>query len=267
MRHIDTTKEKPPKAWLNKAKKLTEQLTAIDDINKKIAFIKKHQKVWKELEGFLKKLSHDKCWYSEAKDCASYWHVDHFRPKSEVKGLNGEKFEGYWWLAFEWRNYRLSGSAINTPKSSKFPVRTGTQRATNPANDINDEEPYLLDPTNTIDSGMLAFDEEGMPKSLCVEDGWNKERVDVSIEILNLKFDSLVQARKRVWFECNNKINEAVNLLGDINRDKSTTKNKKFGALIEDIKQMISETAPFSMAATACVESQGIPWLTRMVFQ
>lgn len=267
MRYIDVTNKKPSKAWLKKAKKLTEQLCAIDSIDGKIAFINKHQKTWKELEGFLKTISHGKCWYSEAKDCASYWHVDHFRPKAEIKDLSGQKFEGYWWLAFEWKNYRLSGSAINTPKSSKFPVRSGTDWAVVPEDDIDDEKPYLLDPTNTIDPGLLTFDEEGMPKPLCVEDGWNKERVEISIDILNLKYDSLVQARKKIWFECNNKINEAVNLLRDIDHDKSTTKKTRFRSLIEDIKQMISGKASFSMAATACVQTQGIPWLTRMVFQ
>jgi hypothetical protein len=265
MRHINTTNAKPPDAWLRKAEELTKQLCKIPNMHDKIAFINKNQKFWKKLEKFLKDKSHGKCWYSEAKDCASYLHIDHFRPKSEVKGLNGEEFDGYWWLAFDWKNYRLSGGAVNTPKSSKFPVRPGTQRATAPENDIDDEEPHLLDPIKLTDPALLTFDEEGMPKSL-YENGWHKERVDVSIDILNLKFDSLVQARKKVWFECNNKINEAINLLSDTNTNKSKTKNTKFGSLINDIKQMTSEEAPFSMVATACVQTQGIQWLTRMVF-
>lgn len=266
MRYIDTTIDTPPEAWLKKAKKFTDKLSAIDGIDNKIAFIKRHQRTWKELESFLKKLSHGKCWYSEAKDCASYWHVDHFRPKSEVKGLNGEKCEGYWWLAFDWKNYRLSGSAINSPKSSIFPVRPGTQRANSPANDINDEYPYLLDPTNAIDPGLLTFDEEGMPKPLCIENGWNKDRVDVSIQILNLRHDSLVQARKITWFECNKMVKEAENLMREIQHTNSITKKATLVLTITKIKEMISEKSPFSMVASACVQTQGIPWLTRMVF-
>lgn len=266
MRYIDATNKKPSKTWLKKAKKLTQQLCSIDSLDDKIAFIKKNQKTWKELEGFLRKLSHDKCWYSEAKDSASYWHVDHFRPKAEIKDLDGQKLEGYWWLAFDWTNYRLAGSAINTPKSSKFPVRHGTEWAVDPEDDIDDEEPYLLDPTKITDPGLLTFDEEGMPKPLCVKDGWNKERVEVSIGILNLKYDLLIQARKKVWFECDNKINEAVNLMKEIQQRSSTSKKTKLFSAIKKIREMISEKVPFSMAATACVQTQGIPWLTRMVF-
>lgn len=266
MRHIDITTKKPKPEWLKKAKSLTEDLQAIDSFDDKMAFIDKNQKLWGELKEFLKALSYGKCWYSEAKDTASYLHVDHFRPKAEIKDLDGEFYEGYWWLAFEWTNYRLAGGAVNTPKSSKFPVRSGTDWASSSDDDINDEEPYLLDPTNIADPGLLTFDEEGMPKPLDASNRWNKERVEVSIDILNLKYDDLVQARKQVWFECDKEINTAVNLMKDIQRQRSVTKRTKLNSAVKKIKEMVYERAPFSSIATACLETQGIPWLTRMVF-
>lgn len=266
MRHITVENKKPDKKWLEKAKELTDELLKIEDEDERIAFINNHQRTWKELKGFLKDLSHGKCWYSEAKDCASYWHVDHFRPKAEIKDLDGEVYEGYWWLAFEWTNYRLSGSAINTPKSSKFPVRPGIGWACSPDDDIDDEEPYLLDPISSTDPGLLTFEEQGLPLALDTQNNWNKERAEVTIDILNLKHESLVQARKQVWFECNNEINKAIHLMQDIQEKISVTKKTKLASAISRIKKMLSEKAPFSTVAVACVQSQGISWLNRMVF-
>ena len=65
----------------------------------------------------------EKCWYSEAADSVSPIHVDHYRPKSSVEDdASKEKSEGYWWLAFDWTNYRISGHVINSKKGNYFPL-------------------------------------------------------------------------------------------------------------------------------------------------
>ena len=68
---------------------------------------------------------HNKCWYTEAQDAVSSFHVDHFRPKTRALDLEGNACEGYWWLAFEWTNYRISGQLINVKKKDLFPIVEG----------------------------------------------------------------------------------------------------------------------------------------------
>ena len=80
-----------------------------------------------------------KCWYSEAPDAVSDWHVDHFRPKKRTLDEDKTEHEGYHWLAFDWRNYRIAGSYTNSPhrdgqgvtrgKWDYFPLANGSVRA------------------------------------------------------------------------------------------------------------------------------------------
>ncbi len=59
-------------------------------------------------------MSYGKCWYSEAKDAGANFDVDHFRPKAEAKRAeNLVDVEGYAWLAFDWKNFRLSAQNCN----------------------------------------------------------------------------------------------------------------------------------------------------------
>ena len=265
MRHIDIEGKSPDEDWLNRADALTNQLLSLKTATDRNKLIKDNQNIWRELEPWLRKLSHDKCWYSEAKDCASYWHVDHFRPKSEVKDLDGNIYEGYYWLAFKWQNYRLAGSALNVPKSTKFPVREGTTWAIDPNDDIEDESPYLLDPINPLDPGLLSFDEKGRAIAGDPENDWNSQRADVSIDILNLNYDRLKRARQRCWDECNRKINQALNLMGDLQKRPSASKKAKLKEKILELQKMVAYESQFSAVATTCVLSQGRDWLTKQV--
>ena len=49
--------------------------------------------------------------------------VEHFRPKLEVKELYKEQNrEGYWWLAFDYHNFRVCGNVGNRKKGGWFPL-------------------------------------------------------------------------------------------------------------------------------------------------
>ncbi len=56
----------------------------------------------------------NKCWYSEVHLEGADPNVDHFRPKGRVREVDAELKDtgtlndGYWWLAFEPRNFRLA---------------------------------------------------------------------------------------------------------------------------------------------------------------
>jgi len=78
-----------------------------------LKIIEQNSGLWRELQDWLCEKSYGKCWYTEARDSISYWHVDHYRPKAKIKDLNNVEYDGYWWLAFNWKNYRLAGSATN----------------------------------------------------------------------------------------------------------------------------------------------------------
>ncbi len=63
--------------------------------------------------------------------------MDHFRPKNAIKSADKKcesttinNTDSYWWLAFDWENYRLSGHLTNSNKNAYFPLRTRSQIAT-----------------------------------------------------------------------------------------------------------------------------------------
>ncbi len=268
MIHIDIDGKSPLLEWIEKAEALTQEIIRKHEEGDSVArdqLIEDNSNLWRKLEPWLRKLSSGKCWYSEAKDCAAYWHVDHFRPKKVVKDLDGNKSEGYWWLAFKWQNYRLAGSALNIPKSTKFPVRNGTTRAAGPLQDENDESPYLLDPVKEDDPGLLSFNEKGKvipgdPNGL-----WNRDRAKVTIDILNLNYDVLVRARQVCWEECDRRANHVRVLMGEIQSQNSVTKNTQIRDGIRELRKMVVKSSQFSAVAATCIISQGVDWLTSQV--
>lgn len=100
MIYIDLENNPPAPEWMEKANKLTQQLIAEPDFQKKKQIIDDNAKVWGEIKKHLLSLSHQKCWYSEAKEKYSYYHVEHFRPKKRAIDDKGQDKGGYWWLAF-----------------------------------------------------------------------------------------------------------------------------------------------------------------------
>ena len=121
---------------------------------------KSRQKIWRDLAPFLAKLhKQPKCWYSESLNTGSDKDVDHFRPKGRVD--EDSDHEGYWWLAFDWRNYRYSCQWCNQRRVDKrnsteggkwdhFPV-FGTFRAKKESDNFQMEDIYLLDPIDPDD--------------------------------------------------------------------------------------------------------------------
>lgn len=213
-----------PNGWLERAASLRLELE--DKTPEERTAIFKHHPIWQDLLVPLKRLSNNKCWYSEAQEVMSDMDVDHFRPKNEAIGFdgNGEKVlrEGYWWLAYDWRNYRLSSIYSNRLRKDKhteedisygkgafFPLRQGCIPATC-QDELDEEVFYLLDPINPSDSNLLFFNDEGkaMPSILEEDEPWNFQRAKVTIDIYHLNHTPLKDARKVVWNLCQRKINE-----------------------------------------------------------
>ena len=91
-----------------------QQLIAAPDKAARDALITANEAFWGRVRDWLLRLSHDKCWYSEARAVFSVLEVEHYRPKKRCKRrLGGAVGDGYWWLAFDWLNYRLCGKVGN----------------------------------------------------------------------------------------------------------------------------------------------------------
>lgn len=160
--------------------------------------------VWRAADEALRKASHDKCWYCEIKQDRSDKPVDHFRPKNSV--VEDETHPGYTWLAFDWRNFRLSCTFCNSKrrdleggtkggKHDHFPIIPPPAYARSAADPR--ENPKLLDPTNDTDTKLLTFLPNGFPHP-SNDVARTKDRVEASIELYHLKQISLVRKRKRL---------------------------------------------------------------------
>src|SRR5215472_15041330 len=113
MRYIDISElaRKLPNGWQERAGEVLNSVRALA-YDQRAAAINQHGDVWSNLKQPLQELSFNKCWYCESIEIRSDNAVDHYRPKSRV---NGEpQHHGYWWLAFDWKNYRFSCTFCNS---------------------------------------------------------------------------------------------------------------------------------------------------------
>jgi uncharacterized protein (TIGR02646 family) len=261
MIYVQTDSTEIPQDWIEDSNDLTNQLVEAADFESRVEIIDGNAQHWKDLKQILLNFSHSKCWYSEARDIASYYHVDHFRPKKKARGLDGEKREGYWWLSFEWSNYRIAGGACNTKKGDKFPVHDRGQVATSPEDNLEDEITYLLDPTDPDDPLLLSFNEDGMPVPAVDEEGWETERARVTIGLLNLRFDRLVEERRKVWKKCTFKIGRAQNIM---QKGPGIRRDADLENVFRDLRDMVSPEAELAGTARACLLKSGILWAQRI---
>ncbi|WP_413998136.1 hypothetical protein ACMDB5_10085 [Flavobacterium sp. W1B] len=274
MRTIDISnlEDLLPDSWKEHAKNLKDSLEGKNAMEKREIF--KDNPIWQELLVILKGLSNNKCWYSEAQEVMSDMDVDHFRPKNEAKQIDIDgktiKRNGYWWLAYDWKNYRLSSIYSNRLRKDKhtddnesfgkgsfFPLRNGCLPATC-VDELDDEVIYLLDPINPNDPDLLFFSEDGKAVPSVEKDSepWNYARAVVSIDIYHLNHTPLKDARLVVWNLCQRKINQ----IKQINQKEHRTAgdNARIEIIKAEIREMISKSAEFSAVALACIEKNKI---------
>lgn len=250
----------PSEEWLTRAKALTEQLEAAADRPARDKIIDDNAALWGEVKEWLMTFSDDNCWFSEAKDVYSHWHVEHFRPKKEAKDPDRD---GYWWRAFDYLNYRLCGSVGNAKKGSYFPLRPGSAAATCPTDNCDDEAPLLLDPTRADDVILLTFAETG--RAVAAESaGWLRERAERSIERYKLNdHPPLLRARSEVWNQCKVKIDEMETLLAKQQKSESPTRKERIRKLVSELKEMTRRRSQFSSAAHAFIDQDQRAWVKR----
>ena len=249
----------PPQDWLDEAEALTEQLKNAPDDKARVTLAFANRKLWrdKRLLNWLTELHHRKCWYSEAKESVSSYHVDHFRPKGKARQSDGADRGGYWWLTFDWKNYRLSGQLLNVKKRDFFPVQMpGIAQAANPIT-LDLEGHFLLDPLRE-EAWFVSF--ERKDNGECVAgpspglDAQDLDRVNITIEVLGLnRLEALKKNRAEVWDKCLARIQD-FKTAG--NEQVMHTREALRLVAAKALADMCSEEAEFSSVAQACVAKQ-----------
>jgi hypothetical protein len=266
MRYINFNGEVPSREWQDKAAAVTAMLDAAPNKAERDRIIDDHSAVWTELKPWLLKFSKGKCWFSEARDVFSHWEVEHYRPKKVSKDLNGaRRRDGYWWLAFDWHNFRICGNVGNRKKGGYFPLRAGTHQGTSANRNVDDEFPYLLDPTRPEDPLLLAFDENGDVKAQPDLDTWNSVRVEESIKRYKLRgHEALMEARRDIWAKCTREVNKCQVLMDEQAKIPTATKREEVRQQIEKLLEMVKFDSEFSSVAGDCLRTRNERWARRL---
>jgi len=257
MMYINRSGKTPPQVWLDRADVITNSLLAATSEGARNLIIDTNQNLWGELKDFLFDISFQKCWYSESRDTYSHPHVDHFRPKKAALGIDRTDKGGYWWLAFQWTNYRVCGGAGNVRKKDKFAVKSG--KAIDHTSNLEDEIIYLLDPTEEEDTLKLTFNSNGEAMAY-KRTGWDSERATYTIDTLNLNFKRLKEARKMLWITCSTLIAETQQLMDQNDINPSTYRRGQIKEKLTRLKEIANKQSEFSGTVKACLRSTGIEW-------
>jgi hypothetical protein len=236
--------------------------------------IKDKEGVWKDkrLTDKMRALSFNKCWYCETEETRSDTAVDHYRPKSAVKEC--PEHSGYWWLAFDWENYRYSCTYCNEKridqetkltggKGTSFPLVHPDARLFEPG-DLTVEEPMLLDPLIEGDVLLLSFDPDGGATSFYAEE---KEptmykRVKDSIFYYNLNKEELKERRQKLICKTiKDLVAEGDKYFSRIQLNDRSAR-EAFNDTLKKLRAMVSPSAEYS-AAAKCILSfyRDRPWV------
>ena len=276
MRYIDIERLERPEGWQDRAdealRELREEIrraegeavaSGEDPVGARRATITRvfgrrvRQRVWQDLALNLAVLGNSKCWYSECSNPGSDKNTDHFRPKARVEEDGAH--DGYWWLAFEWRNLRYSCqwcnqrrrdivNSISYGKGNHFPLEAGSLRARGEEGDCNNERRILLDPVDPEDWKLLTFRPDGHPTPARNEGTIEYERARRSIDIYHLHCAEMVKGRKALAARVGRVVGEMERLLPGITQpDQRAVYRSRVGELLE----LVHRDAEYSAAALA----------------
>ena len=251
----DVVEDNLPDGWLKEAQEAYDSISELTGQERAIA-INSLSGVWSNVKDTLRDASHKKCWYCESIDSRSDNAVDHFRPKNSIAEA-GNLQSGYWWLAFDWRNYRFSCTFCNSYRKSDgitggkqhhFPLMNEDSRARPPDYDIEAEEPKLLDPTVAGDYWLLSFDPgsgDAVPRSTVKEDD-EYDRADESILRYHLNQKIIKKRRKKSMDIAKKKIRSADKHYRNREGDKSA--KVAYSELLQELIVMTKSHAEYSAA-------------------
>lgn len=250
MRYIDLsiikTTDPDVVAWLSDAKVHLEELSKLTTHDDRKKYMVNHN-IWSKFKPILIRYYGEKCWYSECSLEGSFGDVDHFRPKGKSTDTEENLIlsDGYWWLAYDYLNYRLSCEKSNRNfgnggKNDIFPLKPGTMPASQGnKNDI----PILLDPCVDSDVDLIDCNEAGEIVALS-SDPYEILRVDISKKVYN--WDCFNAARKKIRSKCKTAL-ELFEMAYESSPDK-------MGASISQICELVDPQTPYSSFAKRYIQ-------------
>lgn len=243
----DDIEECLKQAWREMAEQAKNELIDAPDNEARKAILRKaaSSNIWREFYNLLPEHLKKKCWYCEAEEIRSDMPVDHFRPKNKI--TEESEHDGYWWLAFDWDNYRCACTFCNSRrvfdetqggKACHFPLDNPDQRAFTPDDHdkLLNERPNFLDPFNIDDEKLLWFDNDGIPTPKPGATTEEQTKVVNSIEIFHLHESRIARARNKVRIEIDNQVRKIKN-----NENVPDAKAK--------LRRMVRDTEKLSRAA------------------
>lgn len=258
----------PPQDWIDDAKAVTNQLRAATSETERSDIIKKNERLWTDnrIRDWLLKQFNNKCWYTEAFESVSPIHVDHYRPKGRVKDLDGKESTGYWWLAFDWDNYRISGHLINSKKSDSFPIVEGVRAIEFDVVTLKLEAPLLIDPIKE-ESRLVSYERDedacvAVPSADISEA--EKFRAEKTIELLGLnRLTRLNQKRAEFWDDC---LMAIADYKGGA-EDPQAIRLVNQTSAIKELKKKVAYEVEFSSVSEACIRKHAPTPLIASVFE
>lgn len=248
---------------------LASELAALDADGKREdrnALIDTNSAHWGVLKPWLLALSAGKCWFTEARELASHLDVEHFRPKKSARNVKGPARDGYWWLAFDYMNFRIAGTVPNRKKGAWFPLRYGSRCSSYRRRCEGDETPHFLDPTNAFDVTLLAFDEEGKAVPAPGISRWDYVRVRRTVERLKLiEHQALAEERRKIWQKATGAIDRYYKAKAESTSAHAAVAREKLRESARQIAELATSTAELSAVAKWCVLLRNDPQLSRLV--
>lgn len=233
--------------WRQSAADALAILNAKATLDEKKAFLRTQtaSDIWRSFYNRLPDSFTKKCWYCEAEEIRSDMPVDHFRPKGKI--VESTPHEGYWWLAFDWKNYRCACTFCNSKrnfegtqggKGNHFPIFNEGSRATSSADNYNDEQPAILDPCDPDDDRLIWFDTDGKPEPINGANEEQVQKVNNSKEIFHLHEIKICRKRNKIRLDIKRYVDDLSSA------DRLTVSSAK-----SSLRRMISDTEMLSRAA------------------
>lgn len=268
MRHPHATE------LIKAAREMQDQVNAEPDPAARKKLIDENSSVWKAFREPFQECFGDKCWYTESLNVATDDDIDHFRPKLRVWERRDDH-PGYWWLAFDWENFRLSSHRANrlrknaaysvtAGKGDHFPIFDEGARWM-ARTDICSEDPKLLDPTDPADPQLISFNIDGTVTVAPAfkDDPRATERVEVTRLYLHLDWPKIVGRRQEVYAEVLGLVVEGDNAWKALAHNPADRKVKD---VAEKLIRLGDGAQEYSRAAVAFVRSfRDRPWIETMV--
>lgn len=283
MRYIDITKLQESVDNIGWDAIRTGHLNAIAalSVNDRKDYINNHPD-WNQLQPAMLALSYNKCWYSESAIGNNDFEVDHFRPKNKALNYDGSiiKQNGYWWKAYDWDNYRLTGGLANKRrrdrlidsdivkgKGAYFPLDLVNGSVANDEAPIGCEVALLLDPTRLSDVSLLSFDAKGEVIAASADD-YEINRVKLSVFYYHLDLEQLIKDRKIAWNDCVVEIQDAKKAIDE--GVGIQARQNIMEICFKRLKRLVDETEkPYTCVRKACLqvysEKTGYGWLKELI--